>query len=52
LNIDIVHIGDREMSRYANNAFALVAALTLTLLSFYEVARVPAVAAPAAVEIA
>jgi hypothetical protein len=40
------------MTRYTNNAFAIVAALMLTVMSFYEVVRVPAVAIPAAVELA
>jgi len=40
------------MSRYANNAFAVAAALMLTMLSFYGVVNIPTVAAPAAIEIA
>jgi hypothetical protein len=40
------------MTRYANNAFAIAAALMLTVISFYEVVIVPATVAPATVEIA
>ena len=40
------------MTRYTNTAFAIVAALMLTVASFYEVVTVPAFPAPAAIEIA
>lgn len=40
------------MTRYANNVLAIVAALTLTVMSFYEVTTIPAIATPVPVEIA
>lgn len=40
------------MTRYTNAAFAFVAALMLTMVSFYEVVTVPAFAVPAPIEIA
>lgn len=40
------------MTRYSNAAFAVIAALLLTAVSFYEVVTIPAVSAPAVVEIA
>jgi hypothetical protein len=41
LNIDIDHIGVRQMTRFTNAAFALAAALMLTMVTFYEVVAVP-----------
>jgi len=35
------------MTRYANTTFAIVAALMLTVMSFYEVVTIPVAAAPA-----
>lgn len=40
------------MTRCSHNAFAIVAALMLTVMSFYEVVTIPAAAAPLAAEIA
>jgi hypothetical protein len=42
LIIDIDHIGDRQMTRIANHAFALIAALMLTAASFHALITIPA----------
>jgi hypothetical protein len=52
LNIDIDHIGDRQMSRVVNHAFALVVALMLTAASFNALISIPTGATSSPVEIA
>jgi hypothetical protein len=52
LIIDIDHIGDRQMTRIANHAFAIVIALVLTAVSFQQLVAIPAGGRTSPVEIA